>query len=82
MTQNTASNVVRFPASKAAKLKTCPHCGTVTDTRRIGRLLWAYCDVHEARWVARDFGETPAHESAAAVTQSVEMLARYAEVSG
>ncbi|MEM8983889.1 MAG: hypothetical protein AAGC71_12740 [Pseudomonadota bacterium] len=75
----TESNVLRFPSARA-RLATCPHCGTITDTHRIGRLLWAYCDAHEMRWVARDFGTVPPSESPDHVAQSLALLSRYAEV--
>jgi hypothetical protein len=51
---STAGNVVQFPLNRWPGLQGCPHCGKHTSVWRIGRLAWAYCDMHAVRWVAAD----------------------------
>ncbi|MEM1260815.1 MAG: hypothetical protein AAGH76_00315 [Pseudomonadota bacterium] len=74
------SNVLQFPTARARRLATCPQCGKISGTRRIGRLLWAYCEAHEARWVVRDFEQLPVSESPTDVTESLALLSQFAEV--
>ncbi|MEL7538687.1 MAG: hypothetical protein AAFX44_00615 [Pseudomonadota bacterium] len=80
MSDRRTANIVAFPARRTNRLATCPHCGTLTETRRVGRLLWAYCEEHEARWVVRDFGAPPPAESRRDVERALTLLARFAEV--
>lgn len=75
-------NVVPFPLERRRELKCCPHCGTRSDVQRIGRLLWAYCDVHEVRWVVADFHDaTPAAMDRRELRTGLEFLSAFAEVS-
>lgn len=76
-----SAKILAFPARRIGHLARCPQCGTVTDTKRIGRLLWAYCETHEARWVARDFGDATREELRADAAGTLAVLARYAEIS-
>lgn len=77
-----AGNVVAFPLERRRELKCCPHCGTRSDVCRIGRLLWAYCDLHEVRWVVADFHEaTPAATDRNQLRKGLEFLSAFVEVS-
>ena len=48
-------NVIEFPLARRRSIGSCPHCGTYSHMQQVGRLLWAYCDIHEVRWVAADY---------------------------
>lgn len=75
-------NVVAFPVAQREHLSTCPHCGTLTNVRRFGRLLWAYCDNHRLRWVARDFQQaSPGLQSRGQLRRNLEFLSSFVEVS-
>ncbi|MGB5354999.1 MAG: hypothetical protein WBM54_06805 [Woeseia sp.] len=77
-----ASNIVQFPLDRRRELKNCPHCGTRSDVYRIGRLLWAYCDEHEVRWVVADFHEaTPTAMDRQQLRRGLEFLSSFDEVS-
>lgn len=77
-----SSNVVEFPLDRRRELKSCPHCGTRSDVYRIGRLLWAYCDAHELRWVAADLHDTaPVSMDRQQLRRGLEFLAAFIEVS-
>ncbi|MGB5247373.1 MAG: hypothetical protein WBN34_12560 [Woeseia sp.] len=77
-----ASNIVQFPLDRRRELKSCPHCGTRSDVYRIGRLLWAYCDEHEVRWVVADFHEaTPTAMDRQQLRRGLEFLSSFDEVS-
>jgi len=77
-----ADNVVEFPIGRRRDMKACPHCGTRTDLWRIGRLLWAYCESHEVRWVAADFRDAaPSTLDRERLRKGLEFLASFAEVS-
>ena len=74
-------NVVAFPRTPA-RFAACPHCGTRTDHWRLGRILWGFCESHEVRWVAADFGQAaPVRISRAELRGKLEFLSRFAEVS-
>ncbi len=49
--------------------------------RRFGRILWAYCEHHQTRWVNRDFGRPNPFEDRRALRQSLEFLGEFVEVS-
>lgn len=77
-----ASNVVEFPLERCRNVGACPHCGTYSDVRRVGRLLWAYCDAHEVRWVvADDQSMVPGKLDRHRLRKVVEFLSSFAEVS-
>lgn len=76
------SNILRFPLERGRGIQGCPHCGKRTSVWPIGRLAWAYCDVHAVRWVAADL------ESAATrnldrqqLRKGLEFLSAFVEVS-
>jgi hypothetical protein len=75
-------NVLRFPLDRSRGIQGCPHCGKRTSVWPIGRLAWAYCDVHAVRWVAADL------EAAAKgkldrqqLRKGLEFLSAFVEVS-
>lgn len=77
-----ACNILRFPLERRRGIQGCPHCGKRTSVWPIGRLAWAYCDVHAVRWVAADL------ESAAKgkldrqqLRKGLEFLSAFVEVS-
>ncbi|NND55269.1 MAG: hypothetical protein HKN56_09915 [Gammaproteobacteria bacterium] len=77
-----ASNIVQFPIDRRRDLKSCPHCGTRSDVYRIGRLLWAYCDLHEVRWVVADFHDaSPNSMDRQQLRRGLEFLSSFVEVS-
>jgi len=79
---SVANNVVEFPIERRRELRSCPHCGTRSDVYRIGRLLWAYCNEHEVRWVVADFHEAPpATMDRQQLRRGLEFLACFDEVS-
>jgi len=75
------SNVVQFPLNRT-RIQGCPHCGKRTSVWRIGRLAWAYCDVHAVRWVAAEL-----HKSSSGsfdrqqLRKGLEFLSSFIEVS-
>ena len=78
----TADNIVQFPLSRRRDLQGCPHCGTRSDVYRIGRLLWAYCDQHEVRWVVADFHQAPRESmDRKQLRKGLEFLSAFVEVS-
>ena len=77
-----ADNVIAFPAHRTRQVRGCPHCGTRSDVWQIGKLLWAYCEEHEVRWVVAD------HSSVSRATinrqelrRGLEFLSAFVEVS-
>lgn len=78
-----ANNVITFPLHRRRDVHGCPHCGKRDDIWQIGRLLWAYCETHELRWVVADYERVSRatinrHE----MREGLEFLATFAEVSG
>lgn len=77
----TGNNVVPFPLHQR-DMQGCPHCGRRTSVWRIGRLVWAYCEPHEVRWVAADLKRIPPGTlDRAQVRRGLEFLASFDEVS-
>lgn len=77
-----ASNIVQFPLERRREMRGCPHCGTRSNVYRIGRLLWAYCDDHEVRWVVADFHDaSPASMDRQQLRRGLEFLSSFDEVS-
>jgi hypothetical protein len=78
----SVSNVIQFPLNRSNGLQGCPHCGKRTSVWRIGRLAWAYCDVHAVRWVAADL-KTIAHGKLdrQQLRKGLEFLSAFVEVS-
>lgn len=75
-------NVIEFPLHRRRELRGCPHCGRRDDVWQIGRLLWAYCEAHEVRWVVADYaGVTRATINRDELRKGLEFLATFAEVS-
>ena len=74
-------NIVKFPLARRRELKSCPHCGCHSDVWKIGRLLWAYCDRHEVRWVVADYKTvTPETLDRAHLRRGLEFLSNFSEV--
>lgn len=79
---DAASNIIPFPIDRCRDMRGCPHCGTRSDVYRIGRLLWAYCDQHEVRWVVADFQDaTPVVMDRQQLRRGLEFLSAFVEVS-
>ena len=77
-----SDNVIAFPLHRRHEMKGCPHCGRRDDVWQIGRLLWAYCESHELRWVVADHvGATRATINRTELKKGLEFLSAYAEVS-
>lgn len=77
-----SDNVIAFPLHRRHEISGCPHCGRRDDVWQIGRLLWAYCERHEVRWVVLDYeGVSRATINRRALRQGLEFLATFVEVS-
>ena len=77
-----ADNVIDFPVHRRREMQGCPHCGRRDDVWQIGRLLWAYCETHEVRWVVADHvGATKATINRRELKKGLEFLSAFAEVS-
>ena len=77
-----ADNVIAFPVHRRREMQGCPHCGRRDVVWQIGRLLWAYCETHEVRWVVADHvGATKATINRQALKKGLEFLSAFAEVS-
>ena len=75
-------NVIEFPLHRRRELRGCPHCGRRDDVWQIGKLLWAYCEAHEVRWVVADYaGVTKATINRDELRKGLEFLSTFAEVS-
>ncbi|MBT5217898.1 MAG: hypothetical protein HOI35_17500 [Woeseia sp.] len=76
------SNVIPFPLARRREFSGCPHCGRRDDAWQIGRLLWAYCETHELRWVVADFdGVSRATINRTELRRGLEFLSEFVEVS-
>lgn len=75
-------NVIAFPLHRRRELSGCPHCGRRDDVWQIGKLLWAYCETHEVRWVVADYQDvTRATINRRELRDGLEFLAAFVEVS-
>ena len=75
-------NVIAFPLHRRRGLSGCPHCGRRDDVWQIGKLLWAYCEAHEVRWVVADYQDvTRATINRQELQEGLEFLAAFVEVS-
>ena len=78
----STNNVVRFPIERRQVIRGCPRCGRRSDVWQIGRLLWAYCERHELRWVVADYAAvTRATINRRELRKGLEFLSSFAEVS-
>lgn len=78
----TSDNVIAFPLSRRRELRGCPHCGRRNDVWQIGRLLWAYCETHEVRWVIANYeGVTRATINRRELRRGLEFLSAFDEIS-
>jgi ribosomal protein L37AE/L43A len=78
----TIDNVIPFPLHRRREVHGCPHCGKRDDVWQIGRLLWAYCDRHQVRWVVADYaGVSRATINRREMREGLEFLATFVEVS-
>jgi len=78
-----SDNIIPFPLHRRRELNGCPHCGRRDDVWQIGRLLWAYCETHEVRWVIADYaGVTRATINRRELRKGIEFLSTFAEISG
>ena len=78
----TSDNIIAFPLHRRREISGCPHCGRRDDVWQIGRLLWAYCESHEVRWVVADYkGVTRATINRRELRQGLEFLSTFVEVS-
>lgn len=79
---NRASNIIDFPLHRRRRFHGCPHCGRRDDVWQIGRLLWAYCEDHEVRWVVADFnGVSNATINRRDLRKGLEFLSAFDEIS-
>jgi hypothetical protein len=69
----TPSNVIRFPVEQRHTVRGCPHCGKRNDVWQIGRILWAFCETHEVRWVVASYGTVSKATTAIAVNRMPAM---------
>jgi hypothetical protein len=77
-----SDNIIAFPLHRRHELKACPYCGKRDDTWQIGRLLWAYCEMHEVRWVVADYqGVSRATINRSELSNGLEFLSTFIEVS-
>ena len=77
-----ADNVIAFPLHRRREFRGCPHCGRRDDVWQIGRILWAYCEVHEVRWVVADYNAvTRATINRQELEKGLRFLSAFAEVS-
>ena len=75
-------NVVQFPLHRRHAVRGCPQCGRRGDVWQIGRLLWAYCENHELRWVVADYeGVTRATINRRELRKGLEFLSSFDEVA-
>lgn len=78
----TIDNVIPFPLHRRREVHGCPSCGKRDDVWQIGKLLWAYCETHELRWVVADYeGVSRATINRREMCQGLEFLATFVEVS-
>lgn len=78
----TTNNIIDFPLHRRQAISGCPHCGKRNDVRQIGRLLWAYCELHEVRWVVADYhGISRATINRNELRQGLEFLSTFVEIS-
>ncbi|HEX7062408.1 MAG TPA: hypothetical protein VF200_10585 [Woeseiaceae bacterium] len=76
-----ADNVIPFPLHRR-EMQGCPHCGRRSGVWRIGRLIWACCDIHEVRWVAADLERVPPGGlDRRQLRKGLEFLAAFDEIS-
>lgn len=77
-----ANNVIEFPLERRREISGCPQCGASNEFWQIGRLLWAYCEEHELRWVvANHSGITRATMNRRELRRGLEFLSSFAEVT-
>jgi hypothetical protein len=77
----TIDNVILFPLHRRLEMHGCPHCGQRDDVWQIGKLLWAYCETHQLRWVAADYvGASRATINRREMREGLEFLATFIEV--
>lgn len=75
-------NVIKFPVERRREVKGCPHCGRRNDVWQIGRVLWAYCEKHELRWVVANYETaSKATINRRALRKGLEFLSTFAEIS-
>jgi hypothetical protein len=78
----TPSNVIRFPVEQRHTVRGCPHCGKRNDVWQIGRILWAFCETHEVRWVVASYGTvSKATINRNELRRGLEFLSSFVEVS-
>ena len=77
-----SAKVIPFPVHRRRDVSGCPHCGVHDKVWQIGRLLWAYCETHELRWVVANYqGVTRATINRRELRKGLEFLSSFAEVS-
>lgn len=77
-----SDNVIPFPLTRRRGFQGCPHCGKRTSVWRLGRLVWAYCDLHALRWVAADLQRIPRGDmDRQQLQKGLEFLSAFDEVS-
>jgi len=75
-------NIIAFPLHRRREIPGCPHCGKRNDVWQIGRLLWAYCETHEVRWVVANYdGVKRATINRRELKKGLEFLSSFVEVT-
>ena len=75
-------NIIAFPLHRRREMRGCPHCGKRNDVWQIGRLLWAYCETHEVRWVVANYdGVKRATINRRELKKGLEFLSSFVEVT-
>ena len=78
----SADNIIQFPVHRRIEVRGCPHCGRRSDVWQIGRILWAYCETHELRWVVANYESVSrATINRRELRKGLEFLSAFAEVS-
>lgn len=78
----SSNNVIRFPLERCRGIHGCPQCGKRDDVWQIGRVLWAYCEAHEVRWVVSNHAEaTRATINKQSLRKGLEFLSSFSEIS-
>jgi hypothetical protein len=76
-------NIIKFPVERRREIKGCPHCGSRNDVWQIGRVLWAYCEMHEVRWVVANYGSaSKATINRRQLRKGLEFLSSFVEITG
>lgn len=78
----SADNIIHFPVQRRHQNHGCPQCGQRNDVWQIGRVLWAYCEKHELRWVVANYESvTRATINRRELRKGLDFLSSFVEIS-